>query len=54
MTLWQILDKKFNKVKGILYMVFLIFVIQFVDSYCTELFGKLQSFSISDFIIQGE
>ncbi len=33
--------------------LFLIFVIQFVDSYCTELFGKLQSFSIRDFIIQG-
>ena len=37
----------------ILYLIAVILVMQLFDSYCAELFDKLQSFLLSDFLIDG-
>lgn len=42
-----------NVKRYILYLIAVILVMQLFDSYCAELFDKLQSFLLSDFLIDG-
>lgn len=34
-------------------IVLLVMLVQFVDSYCAELYSKMQSFVVRDYIIKG-
>lgn len=42
-----------NVKRYVLYLIAVILVMQLFDSYCAELFDKLQSFLLSDFLIDG-
>lgn len=42
-----------NVKRYVLYLIAVILVVQLFDSYCAELFDKLQSFLLSDFLIDG-
>lgn len=39
---------------SILIFIFILFVMQFYDSYCADLYNKLQSFLLSEFLIEGK
>lgn len=51
MRRYSIMNRQDRLPKTIIYMSLFIILIQFVDSYCTEIFVRTQSLSVTEFIV---